>query len=317
MNHFMENFYADGSLLVLWGALLLNWIIPIPKQSHLMVLWQKFGLILSDKVNKEDSHKQNLLSGTLASLLMIVPAVILLIALSPLVWQPQLFDLALLILALDFRNLRQLSSHLIDYLSKEDKYSARKLLDQWLNRKTSTLSLIGVGKAGVETMLVGTARNLICVLFWYGILGGIGALTYRIIAELHHTWSPSRASFHPFGLFTFKLLEVVEIVPVTLFAVLLFIGKDTMSHFRLILQQSVSWTSTHIGYLLAITGLKFNLSLGGPALYGNRKSVRAKLGGRVAPSSYHVALVQRYLTLRVIVWIVLQSIIMFFIHKGF
>ncbi|MCE0494276.1 cobalamin biosynthesis family protein [Vibrio salinus] len=317
MNQFMENFYADGSLLVLWGALILNWLIPIPKQSHLMVLWQKFGLILSDKVNKPDSYKQNLLSGTLASLLMIVPAVIVLIALSPLVWQSQLFDLALLILALDLRNLRHLSSELIEFLSKEDKASARTLLEGWLNRKTTTLSLVGIGKAGVETVLTGTARNLICVVFWYGWLGGIGALTFRIISELHHIWSPSRAEFHPFGLFTYKLLALIETIPVSLFAVLLFIGKDTMSHLRLILQQAASWTSPHIGALLAITGTKFNLSLGGPALYEHRKSVRTKLGGRIAPSSYHLSLVQRYLTQRILVWLVLQSIIMFVIHKGF
>lgn len=317
MNQFMDNFYADGSLLVLWGAFILNWIIPIPKHSHIMVLWQKFCIILSDKVNKPDSRQQSLISGTLASLLMIVPAVIVLVALEPLVWQPQLFDLALLILALDLRNLRRLSAKLIDYLSKEDKVSARKQLDEWLNRKTTTLSLIGIGKAGVETMLIGTARNIICVLFWYGLLGGIGALTYRIVAELHHTWSPSRAEFHPFGLFTFKLLSLIEIVPVTLFALLLFIGKDTLSHLRLILQQSVSWTSPHIGYLLAITGIKYNLSLGGPAIYGNHKAIRSKLGGRVAPSSYHVSLVQRYITIRIVVWLILQSMIMFSIHKGF
>ncbi|MDC0609300.1 cobalamin biosynthesis family protein [Vibrio sp.] len=317
MNQFMDSFYGDGSLLVLWGAIILNWLLPIPRQSNLFVLWQKFGLILSDKVNKPDSYQQNLLSGTLACLLMWLPAIILLIALYPLVWRSELFDLALLILALDFRNLRQLSAALIDQLSNEDKLKSRAVLADWLNRKTKTLSLVGIGKAGAETMLIGHARSIICVLFWYGLLGGIGALAYRILAELHRVWSPSRAEFKPFGTFTFRLLSLVEIVPVTLFSILLLLGKDTLSHLRLILLQSSSWTSTHMGYLLAITGVKFNLSLGGPALYGTQKSVRSKLGGRVAPSSYHLSLIQRFITIRVFIWIVLQSIIMFLIHKGF
>jgi len=247
---------------------------------------------------------------------MIIPAVILLIALSPLVWQQQLFNLALLILSLDIRNQRQFSAHLIDSLSKEDKTASRKLLSEWLNRRTQTLSFIGIGKAGAETLLIGTARNIICIVFWYGLLGGIGAFTYRIVSELHRIWSPSRTKFHPFGQFTFRLLTLLEIIPVILFSSLLFVGKDSISRLRLVLQQSTSWTSNHIGYLIAVAGVKFNLSLGGPALYEHQKFIRAKLGGRVAPSSFHLSLLQRGLTIRIFIWLIVQSMVMFLLHKG-
>ncbi|NMS37380.1 cobalamin biosynthesis protein, partial [Vibrio parahaemolyticus] len=110
---------------------------------------------------------------------MLFPCLILLIAVKPFVWQIPLYELGLLILALDWRNSETLTKQLVTSISSEDKAQCRALLQPYLNRDTGSLSIVGIGKAGSETLIMGYSRNVIGVLFWYALTGGIGALMYR------------------------------------------------------------------------------------------------------------------------------------------
>ncbi len=157
MDEIFHTFYANGALLVMWGALLFHLILPIPRSAHPVTLWHKFAETLADKVNTNASYAQSQLSGTLAWLLMILPTVVVCVALKPLVWQTQLFELALLLLALDWRSQEQLANRMASALAKDDKKLARSLLMPYVNRDTSTLSPLGLGKAGAETVIMALA----------------------------------------------------------------------------------------------------------------------------------------------------------------
>ena len=189
--------YSNGALLVLWGALLFHLILPFPREAHPAILWHKFAEQLADKVNTNSSYSQSMLSGTLAMLLMTLPMLALLIALKPLVWQAQLFDLALLLLAIDWRNTDKFTNQFVLALAREDKEHAKMLLTPIVNRSTRSLSLMGLGKAGAETLIMSYGRNVVAVLFWYALAGGLGAFLYRMTVELARAWSPSRKRFSP------------------------------------------------------------------------------------------------------------------------
>lgn len=73
---------------------------------------------------------------------------------------------------------------------------------------------------------MGFGRNVIGVLFWYGVLGGSGAFLYRLIAELARTWSPSRATFQPFGFTAVRILALLDWLPLRLFSLLIILGKQ-------------------------------------------------------------------------------------------
>lgn len=191
---------------------------------------------------------------------MIFPTMALLWALKPLVWHPQLFDLALLLLALDWRRQETLANQLTQALAKEDKLQARALLQPFVNRQTTTLSALGLGKAGVETLVMGFGRNVVGVLFWYGLLGGSGALMYRLIAELARAWSPSRTTFQPFGLPAIRMLALLDWLPLRLFSLLIITGKQAGSVFNAVLVQSRSWPLPGPAWLLCAVGNKLQLS---------------------------------------------------------
>ncbi|WP_045402307.1 cobalamin biosynthesis family protein [Vibrio campbellii] len=316
MEEIFQQLYANGALLVMWGALLLHLLIPIPHAAHPVTLWHKFAEQLANKVNNNHNYSQSILSGGLALLLMLVPCLILLLAMKPLVWQAPLFELALLLIALDWRNNESLAKQLVTAMSNENKVQCRALLKPYLNRDTESLSLLGIGKAGAETIIMGYGRNVVCVLFWYGLTGGIGALMYRLTAELARAWSPSRRQYSPFGKPVIQLTAALEIVPLRLFAVFISMGKNLSSVSTAMLQQAKSWPLPGPAWLLCSIGNKLQLSLGGPALYQGQRAERAKIGGRIAPSAIHLAQIQTLIVWRIFAWIVIQSLILGLIYQG-
>ncbi len=316
MQALFEQFYSNGALLVLWGGLLFHLILPIPLSAHPTRLWRGFAKVLADKVNTSGSYSQRALSGTLAWLLMIIPALAILIALSMLVWQPQLFELALLLLAIDWRNSDKLANILISSMASEDKKRARSELGFRLNRDTSSLSQLGIGKAGAEALILGYGRNTVSVLFWFGLTGGIGAFLYRLIQELARAWSPSLPSQHPFGLAAVKILAILDFFPLRIFSLFIALGKNMSYTLKQIFAQGKLWPTPGPGWLLASIGSKLELSLGGPAIYAGQKKVRPKLGGKIAPAAIHLSQIQKLLLSRLIIWITLQSLAMFLVNQG-
>ncbi|EMV9316175.1 cobalamin biosynthesis family protein [Vibrio vulnificus] len=316
MTELFDQLYANGALLILWGALLFHLILPIPRSSHPITLWHKFAELLADKVNTQQSYQQSLISGNLALLLMLFPCLAVLFALKPLVWQPQLFELALLLLALDWRSNESLAKALIRAMANEDKPAARSLLAPYLNRETTTLSQLGIGKAAAETLIMGYGRNVIGVLFWFALSGGIGALMYRLTVELARAWSPSRANYAPFGVAAVRLAAVLDFIPLRLFALMILLGKHAGQTWQGIRQQAASWPLPGPAWLLCAVGNKLQLSLGGPAIYQGKRAERAKIGGRIAPSALHIDQLQHLLARRILIWILLQSLLFGLIYQG-
>ena len=177
-------------------------------------------------------------------------------------------------------------------------------------------SLLGLGKAGTETLIMSYGRNVVAVLFWYAITGGIGAFIYRMTVELARAWSPSREKFSPFGLPVIRAVAVLDYIPLRLFAVMIALGSRTSEVWALLKQQAATWPLPGPSWLIIAVGAKQELSLGGPAIYDGKKSVRSKLGGRIAPSAIHIAQVQRLLAWRMFAWIMVQSAIMGLIYQG-
>ncbi|MBA5763904.1 cobalamin biosynthesis family protein [Vibrio sp. 404] len=316
MEELFNQLFANGALLVMWGALICHWVLPFPREAHPATLWRKFAELLANKVNVPANYSQSLISGTLAWLLMMLPMLCVLWALEALVWQPLLYQLALLLLALDWRNNEKFAHQFTHQLAEENTQAAKKLLAPLVNRSTETLSLLGLGKAGCETLIMRYGRNVVAVLFWYGVAGGIGAFMYRMAMELARAWSPSRSQFLPFGLPAIRVLALLDFVPLRLFALMLILGQRAKICLQLIKQQTASWPLPGPAWLLVTAGGKLELSLAGPAIYEGKKAVRAKLGGRIAPAAIHFAQLRKLLAGRLWLWVLLQSLIMGAIYQG-
>ncbi len=109
---------------------------------------------------------------------------------------------------------------------------------------------------------------------------------------------------------------MLEFVPLRLFSLLIVVGNKAAHTLQNTLQQSRSWPLPGPGWLLCAVGNKLELSLGGPAIYGEQKAVRVKIGGRIAPSAIHLSQVHTLLAWRIFAWIILQSLLLLVIHRG-
>ncbi|MGL6258355.1 cobalamin biosynthesis family protein [Vibrio sp. WXL103] len=315
MEGILGSYYANGMVLIMWGALLAHLALPIPRLSHPIEWWRRFALLLSAKVNSQNPQ-QAALAGSLAMALMLLPTALLLMALNALSWQSELFQLGLLILALDWRNSDGLVRELTQAMADEDKFRARALLAPWVNRQTDSLSMLGLGKAGAETYLMAMGRGVIGVLFWFSLLGGIGAMLYRLTIELARVWSPSRQSYSPFGQASTRLTAALDVVPLRLFSLLILIGGHTQHNLSLVRQQATSWALPGPSWLLISSAAKYQLALGGPAIYESRKSLRAKIGGRIAPAAIHLSQLRQMMTARTLIWVALLSLFLLTINQG-
>lgn len=298
-------------LIAMWGALLVHWFFPVPSHADPVNALRYIAEAIAEKVNHaNDSSKQQRLSGSLALTTILLTASVALLALEQLIWITGLFDFLLLWLALRWKPLTQVTQQIEHALCREDKPTARTLLAINLNRDTLALSPIGIAKAGCETLLVGYARGLIGVLFWYAIGGGTTAFLYTLTVQLTRQWSPRIQEFSQFGLSASATLTVIDWLPSRLFALLIATGHRCKAAVIAIFQQGEYWSPRGTGWLLASCGAKFQLSLGGPAIYNNNKIVRVKIGGEIAPSPLHMALLNQQLKQKGLWWILLQSVLM-------
>ncbi|WP_413112697.1 cobalamin biosynthesis family protein [Thaumasiovibrio sp. DFM-14] len=303
INGFFTLAFNNDTLLAMWGALLLHWLLPIPPELHPIQIWKKLGLLIATRVNKaSDSIKQRQLSGFLAWLLLYCSAFIFLFAAYQLVWYPSLFNMTLLWLAIEWQQPHQLGKRITQGLADNRIAYCRQLLSTQLNRDTNTLTQIGIGKACAETLLLGYGRQVVAVLFWYTLAGGIGAILYRLTLTLARCWSPSRIQYHNFGLSAVRLLAIADIIPLRLFALLLATGKNTRHNFTALWRQGEQWPLPGPGWLLTAVGSRLTLSLGGPVIYQKQRFERPKVGGPIAPAALHLAQLQQLLLRRLWLW---------------
>ena len=304
---------TNSSLLALWGALLLHWLIPIPYQLHPLRIWHQLALLIATRVNHcNESESQRSLAGYLAWILMWVTVCVLFIAISQLVWYPTFFQLILLWLALDWQHTARFSRQFNHAYNRDNNDRCRQLLATHLNRNTDNLSRLGLGKAGAETVILSYGRHVVGVLFWYALGGGIAAILYRLAISLARVWSPSRAHFSVFGNAAIRIAAVLDIVPLRLFALLISIGRNSDIAVQGLRQQGENWPLPGPGWLLVATGHKLSLSLGGPAIYNNIKRERPRIGGRIAPAALHIAQIQQLMTQRLYVWLHRKSLLLYF-----
>ncbi|GAL10679.1 adenosylcobinamide-phosphate synthase [Vibrio astriarenae] len=314
MEDIIQPLYGNGMVLIMWAAIVLQLVVPIPRQSHPMALWRRFALLLSDKVNSTNRDKHHLPVAVSCSYA--VSRCCYSNRSPTLVWQNELYQLALLLLALDWRNTDALVRHLSSAMANENKQQAREFLKPWVNRETETLSLLGLGKAGAETYLLAMGRGVIGVLFWYCLFGGIGAFVYRLAFELARVWSPTRQTFASFGRAATRLTALLDFLPLRLFSLMILVGHRTQQSFLLLKQQHKSWPLPGPSWLLITSAAKYELSLGGPAIYDTRKSIRAKIGGRIAPAAIHLSQLRQLMFSRLTVWILGTSLLLAIFHQG-
>lgn len=234
----------------------------------------------------------NRLRGLAAWLLIVAPFVALAMWLShPLV------DALLLWLALGGKSLGDHARAIATPLAAGDLEAARAAVGMIVSRDTTQLDKEGVAKAAVESVLENGNDAVFGALFWFFLLGGAGAVLFRLANTLDAMWGYKDARRVYFGWAAARLDDLLNFIPARLTALTYALLGSTQSALACWRAQAGNWESPNAGPVMAAGAGALKVGVGGTAIYHGRIEERPRLGTGAAPSvadiGRAVALVER------------------------
>lgn len=234
----------------------------------------------------------NRLRGLLAWIAVVIPFA----ALAAWASNPVL-DALLLWLALGAKSLCEHGRAIAEPLAAGKLADARAAVGRIVSRDTSELDEAGVAKAAVESVLENGNDAVFGALFWFFLLGGAGAVLYRLANTLDAMWGYKDARRLHFGWAAARIDDTLNLIPARLTALTYALLGSTAQAFACWRAQASAWSSPNAGPVMAAGAGALGVRLGGAAIYHGEVEERPPLGEGVPPSTADidraVALVER------------------------
>ena len=276
--------------LLALGVLLFSRFAPLPAsyQPWGFVKAVVFGL-RRKVVNAENGATQQVLAGSLAVLVVLLPVLLLLIAFAELSAWPEFFGAFLLYLSLDWQTQHRQLQAVAQSLDKQQLSLAKDQLAPLVLRKTANLSQQGIAKAALDTLALRLSKHWFAVLFWYMVGGGIVAFGYRLVLEMQQQWNPKLSTQRDFGTFISRFETLCSLIPSLFHALLLALWVNlgnTWIYFKSSSDRHLPWASR---WVLSAWAAALQCNLAGPLYYEDAKINRVRIGHAQQPSAAHLA----------------------------
>ena len=223
--------------------------------------------------------------GMIAWLLAVLPATIAcaavylaLMAVNPLLGF--LWNVAILYLALGFRQFSHYYTDIHLALRMGETERARALLGEWRGRSADGLTASEIARLAMEEALVAAHRHVFAVVVWFVLLPGpAGALMYRLTNYFSRQWGARRdAEFGAFGRFAARAFAVIDWLPVRITAAAFAIVGDFEDAVYCWRTQAARWPDEAAGILLASGAGALGVRLGLPIIESGEVTERPELG---------------------------------------
>lgn len=189
-----------------------------------------------------------------------------------------LVDIGLLYFALGARSLFEHGKAVALPLASGDLEEARRKVGWMVSRDTTRLDESGVAKAGCESVLENGNDAIFGVLFWFCLLGGPGALLFRLANTLDAMWGYRTPRFLDFGWAAARIDDALNWVPARLTALTYAVLGDWRSAISCWCEQAPRWDSPNAGPVMAAGAGALKVRLGGNAVYHGQEEERPVLG---------------------------------------
>ncbi|MDR2507761.1 MAG: adenosylcobinamide-phosphate synthase CbiB [Candidatus Accumulibacter sp.] len=205
-----------------------------------------------------------------------------------------LLDIFLLYFALGGRSLTEHATRIGNDLVAGNLTAAREHVGWIVSRDTSALDEPGIAKACVESTLENGNDAIFGVLFWFMLLGGTGAVLFRLSNTLDAMWGYKNARFRYFGWAAARIDDALNYAPARLTALSYALLGQTRRALDCWRRQAPLWESPNAGPVMSSGAGSLGVTLGGPAVYHGQTEERPQLGEGRAPGKRDI---QRALTL--------------------
>lgn len=262
------------------AGVVLDRLLGEAKRWHPLV---GFGALANAVEGVFNRGPQRRLTGLLAWALAVLPWVALAFWLRPDGLAGWLVDAVLLYFALGGRALAEHAERVAGDLAAGDLPAAREHVGWIVSRDTSELDESGVAKACVESTLENGNDAVFGALFWFALLGGAGAVLFRLANTLDAMWGYKTERFLRFGWAAARLDDLLNYVPARLTALSYALFGRTRRALACWRAQAPVWESPNAGPVMSAGAGSLGLALGGAAIYHGQIEERPVLGeGRPA-----------------------------------
>ncbi|MDP3678046.1 MAG: cobalamin biosynthesis protein, partial [Methylotenera sp.] len=189
---------AYSTALTIIAAVLLDALLGEPKRWHPLVGFGWLANWIEHRLNRHTQPLAARIIGLLSWLLLLAPfvAISYFATHGILGW---LADVLLLYFAIGARSLMQHAQQIYVPLSQHNLEEARHAISMIVSRDTSQLNETEIATATVESVLENGNDAIFGAIFWFMLLGGAGALMFRLANTLDAMWGYRTPRFIYFG----------------------------------------------------------------------------------------------------------------------
>jgi cobalamin biosynthesis protein CobD/CbiB len=252
------------TFLALVGALLLEQWRPLRAGNRLYLAFARYVNRIAHNFNAGQYR-----DGVISWLLAVVPvafATVVVYAISrhfngflALAW-----NIAVLYLALGFRQFSHYYNDIMLALTAGDVARAREILGRWRGEAARELPAGEIARLAIEQGLIRSHRHVFGVMAWFVLLGPVGAIGYRLAALLGDRWGGAQdGEAAAFGLFARRAFEIIDWLPVRLTAFGFAMTGDFMGAAECWREQAAAWRTRGQGIILAAAAGALGVKLGG------------------------------------------------------
>ncbi|WP_313171986.1 adenosylcobinamide-phosphate synthase CbiB [Massilia oculi] len=261
--------------LLLVAGIALDLLLGETRRWHPLVGFGKLAGSIERRLNRGQSR---LARGILAWMLAVLPLSLLFLALTDLagLW----LHAVLLYFCIGLRSLRDHTLPIHSALCSGDLAQARALTARIVSRDTANADESDLAKASAESLLENGNDAVFGTLFWFILLGGPGAVLFRLANTLDAMWGYRSERFNLFGRCAARIDDALNYVPARLTALsyVLLAGSGRARAWQCWRTQAPAWNSPNAGPVMASGAGALGVSLGGAAVYDGEVELRPPLG---------------------------------------
>ena len=284
-------------------AVAIDWLLGEPRRWHPLVGFGRITRAVEARLYRVDSRLRGVLGvGVLA--LPITASFALLR------WQfavaAPVIDIALLYFALGHRSLHEHAQPIAAALKAGDLALAQQLTARIVSRDSAA---IDPAPAATESVLENGNDGVFGALFWFAILGGPGALLFRLANTLDAMWGYKNVRFMQFGWAAARFDDLLNWPASRLTA----LSYALLGQTRLALQswrtQAPLWDSPNAGPVMAAGAGALGLKLGGAARYEGEWHQRPTLGAGADAGADDIERALRLVRHGVLLWLAVTAVV--------
>jgi adenosylcobinamide-phosphate synthase len=280
----------------------LDRLLGEPKRWHPLVGFGALANVVEHALNRGVWLRQR---GLLAWTLIVLPCVTLAAWLTPHTIGGWVLDVALLYWALGGRSLAEHSTRVAQNLASGNLQAARLHVGWMVSRDTVPLDASGVAKACVESTLENGNDAVFGALFWFALLGGPGAVLFRLANTLDAMWGYKSEHYLHFGWAAARIDDTLNFFPARLTALSYALFGRTRNALACWKHQAPLWESPNAGPVMAAGAGSLGLSLGGAAIYCGRVEQRPPLGAGCPARGEDIARALTLVRRSLVLWLAL------------